>query len=101
MIYSEYLNLLSQIKFGKQAILRFYDESIQVTQKGDSFFLSVKVGEEIPQELTACLGIDAPGSNLILKEEGLCFVQEVKSLDKFIQFKILILNFLDLLQFWK
>lgn len=100
MIYCEYLNLLSQINFGKKAILNFKDVSIHVNQEETGFILSGKVGEEVPLELTTHQ-LDAPGSNLILKDDGIYFTQEVKSLDQFLKFKILIPNFLDLLQFWR
>ena len=103
MIYSAYLNLLSQINFGKRAQLFLNDEIIYVTQNKDGFVLSSKVGEDFPLELSHYenFHLDAPGSKLVYTEEGLFFHQEVKFFDKFLQFKILMPNYLDLLRFWR
>lgn len=100
MIYNTYLNLLSQINFTKRARLSIGEELIDVTQVGGVFLLSTKVSENFPLELSRH-SLDAPGSKLVQTEEGLCFIQEVTHLDRFMQFKILILNYLDLLHFWK
>jgi hypothetical protein len=100
MIYSDYLNLITQLNFEKKAHLSVSDEIIAVTQVDDRFILSSRIGEEFPLELGP-YSLDAPFSKLVCTEEGLYFIQEVKNLDQFIKFKILMPNYLDLLHFWK
>ncbi len=101
MIYSAYLNLLSQINDKKRAKLCIDNEIIDITQAGDVFLLCGIIGEGISPEFKKNLKVDSPDSKLIYSENGLSFVQEVRHLDRFIQFKILILNYLDLLRFWR